>query len=162
MARTIGTKQQPKLTYCAELRRCELRCRFEDRGLAKRARFAWDPPYWQPPTGKHSDSGVDLGNQALEEFLKSWPTIIHTCKNHLAKNGELAFIISPTQTDDSVIDHAFQMWRDCADAGLATERRIIVYQTQEATDQQVELARRERKLLTSYRDLVIMRPKSEQ
>src|SRR5438876_3117863 len=59
-----------------------------------------DPPYWQPSTGKHNDSGVDLGNQALEEFLKSWPTIIHTCKNHLAKNGELAFIISPTQTDD--------------------------------------------------------------
>ena len=43
MARKIGTKQQPKLTYCAELRRYELRCRFEDRGLAKRFSFAWDP-----------------------------------------------------------------------------------------------------------------------
>lgn len=117
-----------------------------------------DPPYWQQAKGKYSDSPNDLSNQTAEDFIKSWKTVVSVCKKHLATGGRIAFIVSPTQTESIVIDHALEMWDVCASVGLTTERRVIVpYQTQQATGQQVEWARRERKLLKLYRDLVVMR-----
>lgn len=117
-----------------------------------------DPPYWQQAKGRYSDDPLDLGNQTLDEFMTSWARVAACCADHLTATGRLAFIVSPTQVDDGVVDHATEMWRTCADAELVTERRIIVpYQTQQATGQQVEWARRERKLLKLYRDLVVFR-----
>jgi DNA methylase len=118
-----------------------------------------DPPYWQQAKGKYSDDPADLGNMLLSDFYAEWDHVIKECVGHLADDGRIAFIISPTQCDDGlVIDHALDMAdRANAVAGLAVERRIIVpYQTQQATGQQVEWARENKRLLKLYRDLVVM------
>lgn len=118
-----------------------------------------DPPYWKQAAGRYSDSGADLANMDLDGFMDAWKAVVGHCVAHLPDSGRLAFIISPTQLkDDTVIDHATAMTAACADAGLTTERRIVVpYQTQQATGQQVEWARENRRMLKLYRDLVVMR-----
>jgi DNA modification methylase len=117
-----------------------------------------DPPYWQQAKGRYSDSANDLGNMDLEAFYASWASIVEACLPHLVEGGRLAFIVSPTQCESGrVVDHATDMLRACWDLGLAVERRIIVqYQTQQATGQQVEWARENRRLLKLYRDLTVL------
>jgi len=116
-----------------------------------------DPPYWKQAAGRYSDDPADLGNQSLDGFMASWRAVLDACVPHLAPGGRLAFIVSPTQDGDRVVDHAFEMYRACLDAGLVAERRVIVtYQTQQATGQHVLWAREHRKLLKLYRDLVVM------
>lgn len=115
-----------------------------------------DPPYWQQAKGKYSDSKKDLGNMSLEKYMESWESIVSTCKGHLAKNGKLAFIISPSIDGDRVIGHAFQMYQVCVEIGLEYVRRIIVpYSTEQADGQDVEWAREGKRLLKLYRDLVV-------
>lgn len=117
-----------------------------------------DPPYWQQAAGRYSDDPRDLGNQTLDDFMASWRTVVAVCLPHLAAGGRLAFIVSPTQDGERVVDHAVEMWLVCRDQGLVSERRVIVpYQTQQATGQQVTWARDGRRLLKLYRDLVVMR-----
>jgi DNA modification methylase len=118
-----------------------------------------DPPYWQQAKGRYSDDQDDLGNMTLDEFGDAWAKVLKDCAGHLADGGRVAYIISPTQLDDgSVVDHATDMLRAAWDAGLEAERRIIVtYSTQQATGQQVEWARENRRLLKLYRDLVVLR-----
>lgn len=116
-----------------------------------------DPPYWQQAKGRYSADVDDLGNVTLEDFNAAWSVIVKTCADRLADGGRLAYIISPTQLEDgSVVDHAFDMYAACLDAGLRIERRIIVtYNTQQATGQQVTWARENKRLLKLYRDLVV-------
>jgi hypothetical protein len=115
-----------------------------------------DPPYWKQAKGRYDDNPNDLGNQDLEQFMTSWCKVVETCRQHLTQDGYLAFIISPTETDDGVVDHALRMWRICTDFGLRDVRRFIVpYQTQQATGQQVEWAKKGRKFLKQYRDLIV-------
>jgi DNA modification methylase len=118
-----------------------------------------DPPYWQQAKGRYSDDQDDLGNMTLDEFGDAWAKVLKDCAGHLADGGRVAYIISPTQLDDgSVVDHATDMLRAAWDAGLEAERRIIVtYSTQQATGQQVEWARENKRLLKLYRDLVVLR-----
>lgn len=117
-----------------------------------------DPPYWRQAAGRYSDDSSDLGNQTLDDFMASWRKVVGACVPHLADGGRLAFIVSPTETPERVVDHAFEMYAACAVAGLVCERRVIVtYQTQQATGQQVVWARENRRLLKLYRDLVVMR-----
>jgi hypothetical protein len=117
-----------------------------------------DPPYWRQAAGRYSDDVADLGNQSLAAFMDSWRAVLGACVPHLAAGGRLAFIISPTQDGERVVDHAFDMYAAALDAGLVAERRVIVtYQTQQATGQQVTWAREHRRLLKLYRDLVVMR-----
>lgn len=116
-----------------------------------------DPPYWQQAAGRYSDDVRDLGNQTLDEFNASWRAVVAACVPHLADGGRLAFIVSPSETADGVVDHAFDMYADCIAIGLVCERRVIVtYQTQQATGQQVTWARERRRLLKLYRDLIVM------
>jgi hypothetical protein len=120
-----------------------------------------DPPYWRQAAGRYSDDPADLGNQALDDFMASWRAVIAACVPHLADGGRLAFIVSPTETAERVVDHAFEMYETCKASGLVCERRVIVtYQTQQATGQQVTWAREHRRLLKLYRDLVVMRASS--
>lgn len=117
-----------------------------------------DPPYWQQAKGKYSDAPDDLGNMTLDDFMAAWDRVVKACTEHLAENGRVAFIVSPSVDVDRVIDHAFDMRDVCTDHGLTTERRVIVtYNTQQATGQQVTWARENRQLLKLYRDLVVMR-----
>jgi hypothetical protein len=56
-----------------------------------------------------------------------------------------------------VIDHATDMLRACWECGLKVRpRRIVMYQTQQATGQQVTWARENKRELKLYRDLVVM------
>lgn len=120
-----------------------------------------DPPYWKQAAGKYSDSPADLANQSLEQFYASWSAVVDAAMKH----AELvAYIVSPAEMrpDSSIDGHpvdvvdlavgmldAFTGWR--------VHRRIIVpYQTQQATGQQVEWARANRRMLKLYRDLVVM------
>jgi hypothetical protein len=115
-----------------------------------------DPPYWQQAAGRYSDDPRDLGNMTLDHFMTAWDAVLAACVSHLAPGGRLAFIISPTQTTDGVVDHAVAMAAAALEHGLALARRIIVpYQTQQATGQQVEWARAGKHLLKGYRDLVV-------
>lgn len=117
-----------------------------------------DPPYWKQAAGRYSDDPADLGNQGLEQFYDSWKATMRT----LYKRADrLAFIVSPAQDGDlasgDVIDLAFDMMRVATANGWNIERRIIVtYSTQQATGQQVDAARKHKKLLKLYRDLVVM------
>lgn len=116
-----------------------------------------DPPYWKQAAGRYSQDGDDMGNMTLDEFMSAWGAVVKTVAEHTT--GHVAYIISPTQDDDRVVDHAFEMYRICVDLGLKPERRIIVtYNTQQATGQQVTWARENRRLLKLYRDLVVLRP----
>lgn len=114
-----------------------------------------DPPYWQQAKGRYSDDDADLGNQPLEGFYAAWEMVAKAAMEH---TGRIAYIISPTQLEDgTVVDHATDMLAPFTGNGWRVERRIIVtYQTQQATGQQVEWARKEKKLLKLYRDLVVM------
>lgn len=117
-----------------------------------------DPPYWQQAEGRYSDDAADLGNMSLDAFYKAWADVVKECSKHLADDGVVAYIISPTQLEDgSVVDHATDMLKACWQSGLTVKRRIIAtYSTQQATGQQVEWARDNRRLLKLYRDLVVM------
>lgn len=118
-----------------------------------------DPPYWKQAAGRYSDDPADLGNMTLDEFNAAWANVVKTCAAKLTDGGRLAYIISPSQCEDgTVVDHATDMLRACWDIGLTVERRIIVpYSTQQATGQQVDWARENRKLLKLYRDLVVLK-----
>lgn len=118
-----------------------------------------DPPYWRQAAGRYSDDPDDLGNMPLEKFLDAWGAITQTCADHLADSGRLAYIVSPAEDDSRVVDLATDMLQGGWNAGLEVERRVIVpYSTQQATGQQVEAFREQRRLLKLYRDLVVMRP----
>ena len=121
-----------------------------------------DPPYWKQAEGKYSNDAEDLGNMELGEFYKSWSKILNGCIDHLSGNGHLAFIVSPNEDkdNDKVIDLAFEMYAIAVQAGFTPMRRIIVsYNTQQATGQQVEWARKKKKLLKLYRDLIVFQKK---
>lgn len=131
-----------------------------DNAPAKAKLAVLDPPYWMQAAGRYSDDPADLGNQTLDDFYKSWSTIMRACAERAER---VAFIVSPAQqgglADGTVTDLAFAMAQiGEMDADLTVERRIIVtYSTQQATGQQVTAAREHRKLLKLYRDLVVMR-----
>jgi hypothetical protein len=116
-----------------------------------------DPPYWQQAAGRYSDDPQDLGNMCLADFAEAWAATLDACIPHLAAQGKLAFIISPSVDGDKVIDHAMDMLQTAWGRGLRTVRRVIVtYNHQQATGQQVNWARGTRQLLKRYRDLVIL------
>lgn len=117
-----------------------------------------DPPYWNQAAGQYVDHPQNLANLSLEAFYAAWAKIVQTCAAHLAPKGRIAYIISPTHCKDgTVVDHATDMLRACWDAGLRVDRRIIVpYSTQQATGQQVDWAREQRRMLKLYRDLVVL------
>jgi hypothetical protein len=123
----------------------------------KRAKLTiLDPPYWQQAAGKYSDDAADFGNMELGEFRDAWASVVRTACEH---SDVVAYIISPTQTDNGVVDHAYEMALPFTDSGWTISRRIIVpYSTQQATGQQVEWARANKTLLKLYRDLVVMAP----
>lgn len=126
---------------------------------AKAKLILLDPPYWQQAKGKYSNSKADLGNVSLDQFYAAWAALVKACKPHLCDGGRLAYIIGPSETDNGVIDHTTDMLETCRRNGLRVVRRIIVpYQTQQATGQQVEWARANKRMLKLYRDLVVVAP----
>jgi hypothetical protein len=96
---------------------------------------------------------------SLDDFLAAWQKTIKTCTAHTAPDGLIAFIVSPAEDTDSnrVVDLALLMYRLAEQQGLRCRRRIIaLYNTQQATGQQVTWARTNKKLLKLYRDIVVL------
>ena len=115
-----------------------------------------DPPYWQQAKGRYSSEPNELAEMGLDDFNAAWRDVITASKDRAER---IAYIVSPTQLEDgTVIDHATDMLAAATKVGLTVDRRIIVpYQTQQATGQQVEWARTNKRLLKLYRDLVVLR-----
>jgi hypothetical protein len=115
-----------------------------------------DPPYWRQATGRYSSEPGELAEMDLAAFYAAWASVAQTAMKRAAR---VAYIISPTQLEDTVIDHATDMLAPFAAARWQVERRIIVpYSTQQATGQQVTWARDNRRMLKLYRDLVVVTP----
>lgn len=117
-----------------------------------------DPPYWKQAKGRYSNEPGELAElEDVDAFYDAWGQVLKGVKGHAER---VAYIISPTQLPDGqVVDHATDMLRAAWEQGFTVERRIIVtYQTQQATGQQVEWARENRRLLKLYRDLVVLHP----
>jgi hypothetical protein len=115
-----------------------------------------DPPYWAQAKGRYSNEPNELAEMDLDAFYAAWSATLKA----VSKRAErIAYIISPTQNENgTVVDHATDMLRAAWQQKLAVDRRIIVtYQTQQATGQQVEWARDQRRLLKLYRDLVVLK-----
>jgi hypothetical protein len=126
-----------------------------DDAPAKADLILLDPPYWQQAAGRYSSEPGEMAEMNLDTFYAAWAQVAKTCMEHSAR---IAYIISPTQCGDgTVVDHATEMITPFTDGGWRVERRIIVpYQTQQATGQQVNWARENKRLLKLYRDLVVM------
>lgn len=165
MGRRVWSSDRKPSTPTLPIHRHDITTEWPDAAPKKVNFVLLDPPYWQQAAGKYSSDPKDLGNMTLDDFMDAWHTTVKTCAEHLNENGRLAFIISPTELRDGsaingqavqVVDHAFEMYRTCVDVGLTAVRRIIVpYNTQQATGQQVEWARENKRLLKLYRDLVV-------
>ena len=160
MGRRVWSSDRKPSTPTLPIHEWEITTGWPDGAPSKVDLVLLDPPYWQQAAGKYSDDSDDLGNMSRDDFGTAWSGIVKTCADHLADDGRLAYIISPTQLEDgSVVDHATEMLDACRDAGLTVDRRIIVpYSTQQATGQQVEWAREKKRMLKLYRDLVVVRP----
>mgnify|MGYP001610468980 CR=1 FL=1 len=94
-----------------------------------------------------------MAEMSIDRFMESWAAVV---KAAMKRTERIAYIVSPAEVKEegNVVDLAVMMagvfkdWR--------VERRVIVpYNTQQATGQQVEWARKERKMLKLYRDLVV-------
>jgi hypothetical protein len=117
-----------------------------------------DPPYWRQAAGRYSSEPGELAEMDLEAFYAAWRAVVKAAIGHA---GRIAFIVSPAEVKDDnlVVDLAAGMLPAFTDEGWRVERRIIVpYSTQQATGQQVEWARDNRKMLKLYRDLVVFTP----
>lgn len=116
-----------------------------------------DPPYWRQAAGRYSSEPNELAEMDLEHFMTTWSAIIAEATEHATR---IAYIISPTQNEDgSVVDHATAMLAPFWASRWHVERRYIVpYSTQQATGQQVNWARENRRSLKLYRDLVVLSP----
>jgi hypothetical protein len=117
-----------------------------------------DPPYWRQAAGRYSTEPGEMAEMDLEAFYAAWRTVV---KSAVERTGRVAYIVSPAEVKDRdlVVDLAAGMLSVFADEGWRVERRVIVtYQTQQATGQQVEWARANKKMLKLYRDLVVLTP----
>jgi hypothetical protein len=81
-----------------------------------------DPPCWRQARGKYPAHPDQLGDMELDVFMDAWARVVSTCVERLAPGGKLAYIISPTQKDWQVTDHAVEMRQACLDAGLIQRR----------------------------------------
>jgi hypothetical protein len=120
-----------------------------------------DPPYWIQAKGRYSDDADDLANMTLDNFISSWNKVVKTCYENINPESYIAYIVSPVELkeENKVVDLAWLMGDAFNKLGLKQpHRRIIVtYSTQQATGQQVNWAKDNKKLLKLYRDLVVFR-----
>lgn len=115
-----------------------------------------DPPYWKQARGQYPEHPSQLGEMELSEFMEAWDSVIASMAEHLVSGGRLAYIVSPTQEQWRVVDHALAMRDACLSRGLEQIRRIIVpYQSEQTHGGHVTKAIEARNLLARYRDLIV-------
>lgn len=119
-----------------------------------------DPPYWKQAEGQYSNDANDLGNMPLDKFYATFEKFAKELYKKMKEGSYITFIIQGTQwkNDMKLEDHAFKMYRILEDVGFAFEQRIICpYSTEQYNAQMVEKAKKEKIILTLYRDLVVMK-----
>lgn len=117
-----------------------------------------DPPYWKQKRGDYSADPTNLANLTLAEFHRVMLGILGACAGALAESGHVALIIGATQSSGEYIDHSAFLMGGARKAGLAVVQRVIVpYTTQQFSAADVAWAKRERRMLKAYRDLIVFR-----
>ena len=124
-----------------------------------------DPPYWKQAEGKYSNDKEDLANMSLIDFYDTIMKFMKQMKKKLTNDGRVALIISATQwknKDHSRTDHAVDLIEIFKKLGFVVEERIICpYSTEQYNGTQVNIAKDEKIMLNTYRDLIIFK-KEEQ
>jgi ParB-like chromosome segregation protein Spo0J len=116
-----------------------------------------DPPYWKQAEGQYSKDKEDLANMSQDDFRKTLTKIV---KSIAAKqtHGVIALLIQPTQwkaDNKEVVDHVADL---LSDIKLPLEMRISCpYSTEQYNAQQVEWAKKNKKLLVLTRELLVWR-----
>jgi DNA modification methylase len=121
-----------------------------------------DPPYFSMMQEHYHPDGVS-GAENIEEFLARMRKIFCNAVEALKPGGHVAVLIQ-NQTGRDVemgkeyIDTSFLFFGELLNLGLKPVRRVSVpLNTQTCTAQQVEKAKRERRMLGLVRDLLVFR-----
>ena len=115
-----------------------------------------DPPYWKQKRGDYSDDATNLANLTLAEFHKTLMAILTACADRLREGGHVGLIIGATQSNGEFYDHSAHVMAHLPKSGLSLTQRVIVpYTTQQFSAADVAWAKREKKMLKGYRDLMV-------
>lgn len=121
-----------------------------------------DPPYFTMMKEHYHPDGVS-GAENIEEFLTRMKRVFGNAVEALKPGGHIAVIVQ-NQTGRNVemgkeyIDISFLFFSELLNLGLNPVRRVSVpLNTQTCTAQQVEKAKKERRMLGLVRDLLIFR-----
>jgi len=127
--------------------------------INKKAKLIFlDPPYWKQKRGEYSNHETNLANLKLDEFYNVINKIFKDAKNVLEKNGYIAIIVSPTQENNKIYDHAFEFYKLLENNGYTFINRIIVpYSAEQAKAYHVNQAKNGKYMLKLYRDLLIFK-----
>jgi transposase len=116
-----------------------------------------DPPYWKQKRGEYSDHETNLANLSLDDFYSAMDNIFASAHSVLKKNGRIALIIGPTQEDEVIYDHAFQLYKLLEKRFTFVNRIIVPYTTQIHGGNYVKMAKEKKRLLYLTRDLVVFK-----
>lgn len=119
-----------------------------------------DPPYWKQAAGKYSDSPDDLANMSQDAFHDNLFGVLSRFAAKLSPGAKIALLISPTQwptSDKQVVDHTFEMrYRMCNVPNVKFKQKFSVpYSTQQYNGTQVNIAKRDKLVMTLTRELTV-------
>jgi hypothetical protein len=116
-----------------------------------------DPPYWKQAENQYSQDADDLANMPIEQFRKTLSGLVKSYASKLT-DAYIALIIQPTQwksENKEFTDHIAHLLRD---VDLPLETRISApYSTEQYNAQQVEWAKKNKKLLVISREILVWR-----
>lgn len=118
-----------------------------------------DPPYWKQAEGKYSNDKDDLANVSLEKFYSSLEAFVKELKKKMKSGSFVALVIQGTQWKNNLKleDHAFKLYK-ILEKHFEFEQRIICpYSTQQYNAQMIEKTKKEKIMLTLYRDLLVFK-----
>lgn len=118
-----------------------------------------DPPYWWQAKGEYSDDPADLANMDLGTFYRTLTGFVKECAKRMPGGSHIALIIQPTQwraPDRKVVDHILDLALMLDEVPLRYVRRIqCPYESQQATAQMVEWAKKNREILVLSREIIV-------
>jgi len=120
-----------------------------------------DPPYSIQKKGEYTKHENDLSNQDLDGFYKSIELLALECKKEIDKEGIIAYIISSLKTNGQVIDLAVDSRNIFTEKGFEVIERVCVpyNNATSMTGYWITDAKKNKRMLRAYRDLLIMRVK---
>ena len=120
-----------------------------------------DPPYSIQKKGEYTKHENDLSNQDLDGFYKSIKLLALECKKEIDTEGIIAYIISSLKTNGQVIDLAIDSRNIFTEKGFEVIERVCVpyNNATSMTGYWITDAKKNKRMLRAYRDLLIMRVK---